>query len=93
MEFQFLNFLTKISPRKPWWKVQEIISHVWRRWIKDRPNVIDSVTLAMFSDDSKCYKIKNNDAVFSKLQQDLNDRGYSFERNCVLRRWESETLK
>ena len=21
------------------------------------------------------------------------DRGYSFERNCVLRRWESETLK
>ena len=22
-----------------------------------------------------------------------NDRGYSFERNCVLRRWESETLK
>ena len=23
----------------------------------------------------------------------LCDRGYSFERNCVLRRWESETLK
>ena len=23
----------------------------------------------------------------------LNDRGFSFERNCVLRRWESETLK
>ena len=23
----------------------------------------------------------------------LNDTGYSFERNCVLRRWESETLK
>ena len=22
-----------------------------------------------------------------------NDRGFSFERNCVLRRWESETLK
>ena len=22
-----------------------------------------------------------------------NDRGYSFERNCVLRRWESEALK
>ena len=21
------------------------------------------------------------------------DRGFSFERNCVLRRWESETLK
>ena len=26
---------TKISPRKPWWKIQEIISHVWRRWIKE----------------------------------------------------------
>ena len=23
----------------------------------------------------------------------VNDRGFSFERNCVLRRWESETLK
>ena len=23
----------------------------------------------------------------------LHDRGFSFERNCVLRRWESETLK
>ena len=23
----------------------------------------------------------------------LYDRGFSFERNCVLRRWESETLK
>ena len=22
-----------------------------------------------------------------------NDRGFSLERNCVLRRWESETLK
>ena len=22
-----------------------------------------------------------------------NDRGFSFERNCVLHRWESETLK
>ena len=28
-----------------------------------------------------------------KLQATIgNDRGYSFERNCVLRRWESETL-
>ena len=23
----------------------------------------------------------------------LHNRGFSFERNCVLRRWESETLK
>ena len=28
-----------------------------------------------------------------KNQPHFNDRGYSFERNCVLRRWESETLK
>ena len=35
------------------------------------PNVINSATLAMFADDSKCYRITNNDADFSKLQQDL----------------------
>ena len=37
------------------------------------PNVINSATLAMFADDSKCYRIINNDAdcYFSKLQQDL----------------------
>ena len=29
----------------------------------------------------------------AKPQYALNDRGYSFERSCVLRRWESETLK
>ena len=26
---------TEFSPRKRWRKVQEIISHVWRRWIKE----------------------------------------------------------
>ena len=26
-------------------------------------------------------------------QKQCKYRGYSFERNCVLRRWESETLK
>ena len=35
------------------------------------PNVINSVTLAMFADDSKCFRIINNNADFSKLQQDL----------------------
>jgi len=35
------------------------------------PNVINSATLAMFADDSKCYRIINNDADFSNLQQDL----------------------
>ena len=35
------------------------------------PNVINSATLAMFADDSRCYRIINNDADFSKLQQDL----------------------
>ena len=37
----------------------------------DMPNVINSATLAMFAVDCKCYKIINNDADFSKLQQDL----------------------
>ena len=37
------------------------------------PNVIifNSATLAMFSDDSKCYRIINNETDFSKLLQDL----------------------
>lgn len=34
------------------------------------PNVLSSATLAMFADDSKCFRIIN-DAVFSELQQDL----------------------
>ena len=33
-------------------------------FVNDRPNVINSATLAMFADDSKCYKIINNDADF-----------------------------
>lgn len=40
-------------------------------FINDMPNVINSATLAMLADDSKCYRIINNDADFSKLQQDL----------------------
>ena len=35
------------------------------------PNVINSATLAMFAGDSKCYGTINDDADFSKLQQDL----------------------
>lgn len=35
------------------------------------PNVLSSATLAMFADDSKCFRIINDDAVFSELQQDL----------------------
>ena len=30
---------------------------------------------------------------YNNLQMWSNDRGFSFERNYVLRRWESETLK
>ena len=30
---------------------------------------------------------------FSGPYLEFFDRGYSFERNCELRRWESETLK
>ena len=37
----------------------------------DMPNVINSATLAMFADDSECYRIINNDTDFSKLQRDL----------------------
>ena len=40
-------------------------------FVNDMPNVINSATLAMFADDSKCCRIINNDADFSKLQQDL----------------------
>lgn len=40
-------------------------------FINDMPNVINSATLAMLADDSKCYRFINNDADFSKLQQDL----------------------
>jgi len=36
------------------------------------PNVINSATLAMFANDSKCYRIINNNANFSNLQQDLS---------------------
>ena len=39
-------------------------------FVNDMPNVMNSATLAMFADDSKCYRIINNDADFSKLQQD-----------------------
>ena len=40
-------------------------------FVNDMPNVTNSATLAMFAGDSKCYRIINNDAEFSKLQQDL----------------------
>ena len=35
------------------------------------PNVVSSATLAMFADDSKCYKVINHHTDFSKQQQDL----------------------
>ena len=40
-------------------------------FVNDMPNVINSGTLAIFAGDSKCYGIINDDADFSKLQQDL----------------------
>ena len=40
--------------------------------------------------------VENVCATLIYLQQALedvsNDKGFSFERNCVLRQWESETL-
>lgn len=40
-------------------------------FVNNTPNVINIATLAMFADDSKCYRILNNDADFWKLQWDL----------------------
>ena len=40
-------------------------------FVNDMPNVINSATLAMFADDSKCYRIINDEAGFPKLQQNL----------------------
>ena len=38
-------------------------------FVNDMPNVIYSATLAMFADDSKCYRIINDDADFAKLSR------------------------
>ena len=35
----------------------------------------------------------NMDCFVARAQLIENDRGFSFERNCVLRRWKSKTLK
>ena len=35
-------------------------------FVNDMPNVINSASLALFADDSKCYRIINNEADFSK---------------------------
>ena len=40
-------------------------------FVNDMRNVINNATLATLADNCKCYKIINNDAGFSKLQQDL----------------------
>ena len=40
-------------------------------FVNDIANVINSATLAMFADDSQCYRIIHNDADFLKLQQDF----------------------
>ena len=39
------------------------------------------------------YRIAAQDGVLLSCNQKSNERGLSFERNCVLRLWESETLK
>ena len=42
-----------------------------------------------------CYWAGGVSGLYEHVQYwfNLKHRGYSFERNCVLRRWESETLK
>ena len=47
---------------------------------------------------SRCREEKNRAVFplytfFCQIILSSHDRGFSFERNCVLRRWESETLK
>ena len=37
------------------------------------------------------HGLPDNKEIFSSFPK--NDTGFGFERNCVLRRWESETLK
>ena len=49
----------------------------------DDGNVMSSV----LTFDQKTFDLVVRAALF------IFDRGFSFERNCVLRRWESETLK
>ena len=44
---------------------------LFQLFVNDMPNVINSATMAMFADGSKCYRILNNDADFLNLQQDL----------------------
>ena len=41
-------------------------------FVNDMPNVVTSATLAMFVDDSKCYKVTNHHSNYLHLQQDLD---------------------
>ena len=39
-------------------------------FVNDMPNVVTNATLALFADDSKCYKVTNHHSYYSHLQQD-----------------------
>ena len=41
-------------------------------FVNDMPNVVTSATMAMFADDSKCYKVTNHHSAYLHLQQDLD---------------------
>ena len=41
-------------------------------FINDMPNAVSSARIAMFADDSKCYKIIGQESDFVNLQQDLD---------------------
>ena len=41
-------------------------------FVNDMPNVVTSATMAMFADDSKCYKVTNHHSDYLHLQQDLD---------------------
>ena len=40
--------------------------------INDMPNIVSCARIAMFADDSKCYKIIEQESDFVNLQQDLD---------------------
>ena len=41
-------------------------------FVNDMPRVVENASLAMFADDSKCYKVINQESDFVKLQRDLD---------------------
>ena len=52
-------------------------------FVNDIPNAVSSARIAMFADDSKCYKIMEQASDFLNLQQDLDALLDWFLRNDI----------